>query len=134
MALPSPPYCADGLVGPCPAPVALKDARYRHHLGTEYRRHEDQAGRHRNREGHLSGRVQALPPRDRLGPPEIRGDERADPCEECERRQKQAEQKPTVEQAGDLVEDAPEGVTFVLSSSTDVGVDNTPRRTHRHAM
>src|SRR4030095_5290285 len=59
---------------------------------------------------------------------------RADPCEECERRQKQAEQKPTVEQAGDLVEDAPEGVTFVLSSSTDVGVDNTPRRTHRHAM
>src|SRR4029450_12323282 len=58
---------------------------------------------------------------------------RGDPCEGWERRQKQAEQKPTVEQAGDLVEDAPAGVTFVLSSSTDVGGDNTPRRSDPHA-
>ena len=46
-----------------------------------------------------------LPPGDRLGPPQIRRDERASPCEKGERRQQQAEHKTAIEQARDLVDE-----------------------------
>lgn len=40
-ALPPPSHRTDGLVRPPPAPVALEDPGYRHHLGPKYRRRED---------------------------------------------------------------------------------------------